>query len=160
MLKTLKLFFPALFPSWNFFDTIAPSPRIEYAVFKSDNNNSNDNNSMLWLPFRPRPKNVPFLTMLKRILWNPRWNETLFMVSCSERILAYPDNTQHSEDAILNAIMSDLELEPSFSNTSSSLCIQFRLLTLQRQNTEIIQDYVFHSRIQKIIPNSIEDSKP
>ena len=158
MLKTLKLLFPALFPSWNFFDTIAPSPRIEYAVFSSDNIDSNDKSFMHWHAFRPHPKHVPFPTMLKRMLWNPRWNETLFMTSCSERILANPDNTQHSEDAILKTIINDLQQEPSFSNTSSTLCIQFRLLTLQRKNTEIIQEHVFQSRRQQITHNDMEDS--
>ena len=35
MLQTLKLLLPALIPSWRFFDTIAPSPRIEFTLLKT-----------------------------------------------------------------------------------------------------------------------------
>ena len=32
MQNALRLLLPALIPSWRFFDVIAPSPRIEYAL--------------------------------------------------------------------------------------------------------------------------------
>lgn len=31
VLAPFKLLLPALIPSWNFFDVIAPAPRVEYA---------------------------------------------------------------------------------------------------------------------------------
>ena len=35
MRNPFKLLLPALIPSWSFFDVIAPSPRIEYALLRS-----------------------------------------------------------------------------------------------------------------------------
>lgn len=44
--------------------------------------------------------------MLRRILWNPEWNKTLFLVNSSERLIAAP--TQHSQQEIRRRIMRDL----------------------------------------------------
>ena len=49
MLHGLKLLLPALIPSWRFFDTIAPSPRIEYALLHDPHA------AAAWREFRPRP---------------------------------------------------------------------------------------------------------
>jgi hypothetical protein len=48
MLQTLKLLLPALIPSWRFFDTIAPSPRIEFTLLKTAQDASG-----AWREFRP-----------------------------------------------------------------------------------------------------------
>jgi hypothetical protein len=97
MIHTLTLLLPALIPSWNFFDVIAASPRIEYRVLESPDATPHD-----WLEFRPRPLHVPFSAMLGRLFWNARWNETLFVVSCAGRLLAKP--TEHSEHEISGAL--------------------------------------------------------
>ncbi|MET0545976.1 MAG: hypothetical protein ABWZ40_06670, partial [Caulobacterales bacterium] len=89
MLKSLKLLLPALLPSWNFFDSIGPSPRIEYALLLTPEDQSPN-----WREFRPRPANLSFAAMLGRVFWNPRWNENLFLVSCAEKIVDAP--TEHS----------------------------------------------------------------
>ena len=100
MLQTLKLLLPALIPSWRFFDTIAPSPRIEFALLKTARDASGR-----WQEFRPRPARLPISTMLKRMFWNPRWNESLFLVSCAERLMESP--TEHSSQEILARIEAD-----------------------------------------------------
>lgn len=151
ILNTLKLLLPALIPSWNFFDVIAPSPRIQYALLNTENEMS-----LEWLEFRPRPMRLSVKQILHRIFWNPRWNETLFMISCAERIMENPENCLHSENEILNRIISDLIEENPPNHTITATHLQFRLLTLQRQNSELIQDIVFHSRIQKLPDMSLQ----
>ena len=101
MLRTLKLLLPALIPSWRFFDVIAASPRVEYALLGSSGDVARD-----WLEFRPRPDRIPFPVMLGRLFWNARWNESLFVISCAERLLAEP--TAHSQDEIFRRIAADL----------------------------------------------------
>ena len=81
MLRPLALLLPALIPSWRFFDVIAPSPRIEFAMLTSPDS------AAVWQAFRPRPARVALSTMLGRLFWNPRWNESLFLVSCAERLV-------------------------------------------------------------------------
>ncbi len=94
MLHTLKLLLPALLPSWNFFDVIAASPRIQFCLLTKENEPPPE-----WHEFRPRPEKLTLIQMLKRILWNPQWNESLFMVSCAERIIEHSSQlaSQHSE---------------------------------------------------------------
>ena len=151
ILKALKLLLPALIPSWNFFDVIAPSPRIQYALLNTENEIQ-----LEWLEFRPRPMRLNVIQILHRIFWNPRWNETLYMVSCAERIMENSANCLHSENEILNRISSDLIEENPPNHTISETHLQFRLLTLQRQDSELIQEVIFHSRIQKLPDMSLQ----
>ncbi|MFT4253889.1 MAG: hypothetical protein QM608_15565 [Caulobacter sp.] len=99
MLQPLKLLLPALIPSWNFFDVIAPSPRIEYALLASPEAEPD------WREFRPRPARMSPAVMLRRLFWNPQGNEALFLVSCAERLVDQP--TAHSEDEIFRRIAAD-----------------------------------------------------
>jgi hypothetical protein len=101
MLHILKLLLPALIPSWNFFDVIAASPRIEYAQLQSL-----DETAIEWRAFQPRPDRVSFTAMLASLVWNARWNEALYVVSCAERLMAEP--TAHSEDEIFRRIAAHL----------------------------------------------------
>ena len=146
----LKLLLPALLPSWNFFDVIAPSPRIEFTLLHSENEPP-----LQWQEFRPRPTQLTFSQMLARMLWNPRWNETLFIVSCAERIMesaAQNNPDSHSENEILNRIINDIVCHKLFTENNKTQAtttthLQFRLLVIQREGIELTQDVVFQSRI-------------
>lgn len=144
MLNTLKLLLPALLPSWRFFDFIAPSPRIQFTVL-----DSLDDVPTNWTLFRPRPASLSFAQMLRRMVWNPWWNESLFMVSCAERIVE--QSSQHSEDEILKRIQHDLD-PSSVSASHEGRYLQFRLLMIQRVDDELVEEVVFHSRIQPFDP--------
>ncbi|NOZ54431.1 MAG: hypothetical protein GXP08_15080 [Gammaproteobacteria bacterium] len=142
MLRTLKLLLPALFPSWRFFDTIAPSPRVQFALLNAKNEASRH-----WHEFRPRPARLSLIQTLGRMLWNPAWNESLFLVSCAERLMEQP--TQHSEDEILKRIMDELKGDTSKPREAATH-LQFRLLLVYRQGTQLQQKVTFHSRIQAL----------
>jgi len=144
LLQTIKLLLPALIPSWDFFESIAPSPRIQYSLLNSASQTNKD-----WQEFRPRPQSVSFTKMLKRMLWNPRWNESLFLVSCAERIVGNSSSELilHSEQEILKRIKNDL-LQKHQPLTATHL--QFRLVFVQRQDKELKEDVAFISRIQTI----------
>lgn len=133
MPNPLKLLLPALIPSWNFFDVIAPSPRLEYALLRSIGDASGD-----WRAFRPRPERVPPLTLLMRLVWNPRWNETLFLVSCAERLTDEP--TPHSEDEIFKRVAADLARDPE-DPARPWLC--FRLVFVSRENDALVSEVLF-----------------
>ncbi|MBL1274556.1 MAG: hypothetical protein COB30_000550 [Ectothiorhodospiraceae bacterium] len=142
MLNTIKRLLPALLPSWRFFDFIVASPRIQFSLLKTENETSRQ-----WQEFRPRPTQLSFAAMIKRLLWNPEWNESLFMVSCAERLLDQP--TQHSEDEILKRIQHDIT--KNHSDTSAiheASHLQFRILLINRKGTELLQEIAFTSRIQ------------
>lgn len=138
MLKILKLLLPALIPSWNFFDIIAPSPRIEFTLLDTSREAPTQ-----WQEFRPRPAHISLTTMLKRLFWNPWWNENLFLVSCAERLMANPTEQSHQE--IANAIQADLN-QSSFDLSSKSY-FQFRLIFVSRHGTKLETQVVYFSPV-------------
>jgi hypothetical protein len=79
----LALILPVLFPSWRFFSRIDASPRIEYAFLQNEYCEP-----LQWHALRPLPARLTFFTGLSRLLWNPQWNETLYMNSCAEHLFA------------------------------------------------------------------------
>lgn len=84
MVNLLALILPVIVPSWRFFDDIRPSPRIEVRWVGGDEG--------AWQEHRPRPVHLPYLARLGRLFWNPEWNETLFLVSLSERMVTDPSS--------------------------------------------------------------------
>lgn len=85
----LRLLLPALIPSWRFFDRVGPSPRVEYVI-----QTAAGDRPPLWREVRPRPARVSLPVMLGRLVWNPGWNEALYLVSCAERLLEHPSEVR------------------------------------------------------------------
>ena len=145
MLQTLKLLLPALIPSWRFFDTIAPSPRIEFTLLSAAQDASGR-----WQEFRPRPARLSISNMLKHLFWNPRWNESLFLVSCAERLMASP--TEHSSQEILTRI--EAELQRKSIDVSATPYLQFRLVFLSREGSQLQRQITFISPIHRHFGNA------
>jgi hypothetical protein len=135
MLKTLSLVLPVLLPSWRFFQTIEPSPRVQWTALSKGGVALGD-----WQEFRPRPVAIPVVQMLCRLFWNARRNDALFVVSCAERIAENP--TPHSINEITRRILDDLEPGTTDSHVSAA---QFRLVFMSRDETGISQDILFLS---------------
>ena len=143
MLNIVKLLLPAIVPSWRFFDEIVPSPRIQYAILASDREPLQE-----WQEFRVRPRHMPFGKMLGRMLWNPRWNESLYLVSCAERLLEQP--TRHSEDEILARVARDPSVASAVEGLPGATFLQFRLMIIRRKGNELVREVVFESRCEDI----------
>lgn len=134
MLRTFSLLLPAIVPSWRFFDVIAPSPRIEVRQPRAP-----EDDGAAWSEFRPRPAQVTPLQMIARLFWNPRWNETLFLVSCAERLIDEP--TDHSRDEIFRRISAEV---------GPDTLVQFRLVFLSRRGDAIEKDVRFVSDARRV----------
>lgn len=137
MLNSFKLLLPALFPSWRFFDTVAPSPRIEFAL-REDSNHLSQN----WQEFRPRIDNLSFGKILRRMFWNPHWNESLFLVSCAERLISNP--TEHSSNEIVSRIRKSLK--NSSVDLEKTPYMKFRLVFLYREDKDVERYIAFTSQ--------------
>lgn len=133
MLRTIQLILPALMPAWNFFDVIAPSPRIEYAFC-----NATGKLKTGWQIFRPRPATLSTLEIMQRLVWNPHWNETLFLNSCAER-LSQGITPDHSAREILTRMKRDL-----LPNTNESH-FKFRLVFVHREHDQLAFEEIFVS---------------
>ena len=133
MLRLISLLLPALIPSWRFFKTVAPSPRVEYRLLRHGV-------ASAWQEDRPRPAHLSIFTMLRRMLWNPEWNEQLFMVSCAERLVEEdsPHCSAHSEQEINRSIA---RLLPMAGETD----LQFRLVFWRRDGAQLVKEVGFES---------------
>ncbi|UWQ51310.1 hypothetical protein [Leisingera caerulea] len=140
MLTLFKLLLPALMPSWRFFKSVDPSPRVEFRMLAGTSGPPTD-----WQEFRPRPQRLSPLAVAGRMLWNARWNESLFLVSCAERLTLAP--TEHSRQEILRRIAADLQraLPPG----ALLPCLQFRLVFLDRgEDGRLVKAVTYQSEPQ------------
>jgi len=136
----LRLLLPALIPSWRFFDTIGPSPRIEFAVVERPHDPVPD-----WQEFRPRPARVSLATMVLRLFWNPRWNESLYLVSCAENLLEGP--SAFSERELLKRVANDDQATSGFGQSAS---LRVRVCVLKREHGSIAREILFASAPRRL----------
>jgi hypothetical protein len=129
VLHLLSLFLPTVIPSWRFFKTVAPSPRIEYRLIEGECFGD-------WQEDRPRPAHLGLGQILRRMLWNPAWNEQLYLVSCAERLIEAP--SQHSVDEINLRVARQLPPGPQ--------TLQFRLVFLSREGMRMVKLVEYESR--------------
>jgi len=80
------------------------------------------------------------------MFWNPRWNETLYIASCADRLLGTPD--PHCQQEILQRIKHDIHTGEI--DSASATQVQFRLLLIKRVNAELITDLIFISRCESL----------
>lgn len=143
MLQTIKLLLPALMPSWRFFAVIAPSPRIEITLLKSVQDAPDD-----WQEFRPRPAHLSIGSMIKRMFFNARRNEALFLTSLAERLSSTP--TEHSSQEILKRIRVEL-VRHSFDSfdPAATPYLQFRLAFVHREGEQLQKHVTFVSPVHR-----------
>jgi hypothetical protein len=135
MWNWVPLVLPVLVPSWRFFKTIEPSPRVQWSLLSE-----HDDTAVSWHDFRPRAEHVSWLEMVRRLFWNPAWNEALFLVSCAERIQQYP--TPHSINEIQKRISRETE---RMQIDATRRRLQFRLVFVHRGDTVLLEEVVFLS---------------
>lgn len=135
MLKTLSLILPVIVPSWRFFKTIEPSPRVQWTLISAG-----DTAPAVWREFQPRPATVAPFRMVLRLFWNPDRNDELFVVSCAERIQQQP--TDHSIAEIRRRIQHNIQ---TMRIDAADSHFQFRLVFVHREQTSLVQEVVFLS---------------
>ena len=134
---------PVLIPSWRFFDFIAPSPRIEFAVIAQL-----DDPTTRWQEFRPRPVQLPVAAMLRRLLWNPIWNESLFIVSCAEKLLDEPSIRREVE--LLTRIAATVARGETGDKVTGATYLRFRIVVLKREDEQISRRVGFVSSARRL----------
>lgn len=132
-------------PSWRFFAVIAASPRIELTLLKNPQDVPDS-----WQEFHPRPAHLSITSMLKRMFYNPVWNETLFVVRCAE--LYSMDATEHSIREILIRIKA--ELERNSLDLAATPYLQFRLVFVHREGAQLQKQVTYISPVHR----SFEDT--
>ena len=134
----LNLVLPVVFPSWRFFSSIGPSPRIEIG-FVNDHIAEPDN----WLPFRPLPQKISFIPRVWRLLHNPRWNEGLYINSCAEYLFKGASVFYEQEIGMRLICAVASGERPSGENVKG---LVYRIRALEFVNGELCDQVVFVSR--------------
>lgn len=132
----LKLLLPVVVPSWRFFDFISASPRVEFRASTGDQLPDE------WRLLSCRPERLSWVQYLRALIWNPRWNDELFLVSCAERLLDKP--TPHSEAEISTRILRYLHSE-SGDQQGDHFHYQFRIMLVSRVDKAIHQQQAYLS---------------
>ncbi|MBX9606187.1 MAG: hypothetical protein K2Y51_08175 [Gammaproteobacteria bacterium] len=126
---------PALMPSWRFFDAIGPSPRVDYAWVEADATPTT------WHEFRPRPARVGVAHMFARLFWNPRVNETLYIVRSAERVVE--GDTDFPARELRWRLLLALGRGELVARTASALC--FRVRAVYRDDGAFHDEVVYVS---------------
>ena len=137
MIDVLKLLLPALFPSWRFFDVIAPSPRVEIA-FMADPSAVPPEGSVAWRLCRPTRPRIGIADYVVSFFWNARWNETLYLATCAERLMQNP--SEHSAREIVRRLRRDLA-----GDAFLPAYFHFRLVFVSREDAHLRRDVAYVS---------------
>lgn len=137
MVNVFTLLLPCLFPSWAFFETIEPSPRLQWRVLEGAGETA-----PAWTPYRPRPARVSAKDMAIRLFWNPRRNDDLYLVSLAERVVLAP--TPHSIDSIFDRI-AVLAAQSDEAPSGTTRYLQFRLLFVHKEGPAWVQQEAYVS---------------
>ena len=144
MLHALKLLMPALFPSWRFFDVIAPSPRIEVAMVDTPALGEPDEDA--WRTCRPTPARLGPMDRIVSLFWNPQWNETLYLATCAERLMQGAG--EHPGREIRRRLRRDLASQRDESQATEeprAAYFRFRLVFVSRQGERLRRDVAYVS---------------
>lgn len=139
---TLQLILPVFFPSWRFFSGIDPSPRVQYALLASETENPT-----VWQAFRPLQHRMSIWQAIQRLFWNPKWNETLYINSCAERLFdGYSSMREHE---IMRRILAAIN-KGEIQLKDNDRFIVFRILALAHEGQEVIETLVFVSKPESL----------
>ena len=70
---------------------------------------------------------------MRRLFWNPQWNENLYLVSLSERLTLQP--TEHSQNEIKALLSRTIAMEePDIDQ------LQFRLVFVRREGENLVEE--------------------
>lgn len=138
----LRLLLPAIIPSWRFFDAVTASPRLDYAVLATA-----DDEDGQWQQFRPRMAVLSAGAMLRRMVWNPEWNENLFLVSLAERLMSAASSAEtvaHSQRELLLRVARHLDRH-KVSDPDAWLQIRLRYVSREGAGEQVSSEIVFLS---------------
>lgn len=127
--RTISLLMPVLFPSWRFFMTVGPSPRIEFRK-----------KGGVWAESHPKPAHLSLGQMVVRMVWNHERNTQLYMVALAERLVAAPSD--HSRDELMRLVAE--------RHGDKAKVLEFRLVFVMREGDTLIREVIYESEPFKV----------
>jgi hypothetical protein len=119
----LKLLLPILFPSWRFFSSIGPSPRIDVGFIPEENAEP-----LEWIALNQLPKKISFADTVTRLFYNPEWNAQLHLNTCAEHLIE--NHLEFYEQEINRQLLAAIA-KHKITVPSNNTHIKFRIRTLE-----------------------------
>lgn len=146
----LRLLLPIIFPSWRFFSSIGPSPRIELGFSASAGQLP-----LEWQRFRPLPRSLPWWNYLLRLVYNSRWNELLFINTCAERLFEGEVNERFYRDEIARRLLVAVDRREIVVPINSRF-LHFRIRAVYSEDAPpnargVVRDEVFESHVYPLL---------
>ncbi|HEY6529905.1 MAG TPA: hypothetical protein VIZ65_14545 [Cellvibrionaceae bacterium] len=133
----LRLILPIFFPSWRFFNSIGPSPRLMVQI-----------DAGAWEEFCAKPVKLNMLKRLGQLFYNPCGNQILFVQSCAARL--FDEQGSDTVEIIFLAIAQAIALgQLQAPNEGSSLCWRVEELNWQTQG-KITASIIYTSDIRSV----------
>lgn len=144
----LRLLLPILFPSWRFFNSIGPSPRLMLQFDESD-----------WMEFCPKPQHINCLQRLSQVFYNPAGNKTLFVQSLAVRLFDEQDSLAITN---INLALAQAILLGTLTPPAGNAQIRWRIEQLNWDTQgKIIASIIYTSITQptaRLLANWAEDT--
>ena len=141
-MRVFFLLLPALIPSWRFFKTVEPSPRVQWTFVRDG--------QRTWKEYYPRPQSISFGRMLRRLIWNPAWNDALYLTSLAERQTIEPSSHSYSE------IDGRVRRRLHECGVASGTTYQFRILFVHRDGPTLRQAVTYEGPIIQMPEASLD----
>jgi len=138
----LQLLLPALVPSWRFFDRIGPAPCVEFAITDGEDDHP------AWQEVRPTPDRLPPADTIVRLFWNPRRNESLYLVSCAERLLDDPSAVRAAE--LVRSVADALRLDGVIGARPGMRWLRVRIVQVTREQDEQVRHVAYVSNARRV----------
>jgi len=133
--KMLKFLLPVIFPSWRFFSSIGPSPRIHIGFLRDENGEPE-----VWQEFRPRPAKISLKSGFWRLLHSPKWNETLYINTCAERL--FEGYSEMREREIMRRILAAIQKGEILVEAAKPY-VTYRISAIMREGQVTTQQITF-----------------
>jgi hypothetical protein len=135
----LKLLLPILFPSWRFFSSIGPSPRIDLGFIADTNTEPQE-----WIPYGVLPQKISFVSQLARLFHNPEWNLQLYLNTCAEHLIEEV-SLFHEQDIGRHILMTIDKHKIKIPDNNTHLRFRIRTLEYENNNNIVQEKLVFIS---------------
>ncbi len=169
--RVARLVLPVLVPSWRFFDSIGPSPRIEYRVWTPgslDVPGAPDDDGTPWTPWALTPETVGVGPMFGRLLFNAARNEALYLLACCERVV--DEGSTHAEQQVASRLAAHVNerrlaahvaahvkegrpaarhVEP-VQDVRAITCLRFRIVEVFREGQRLQRRVAFESAVLRL----------
>ncbi len=142
----LTLLMPIFFPSWRFFSSIGPSPRVDYCLLAAEPGGADSP----WQEYSARVPRLSIGQQLRRLVYNPLWNQQLYLNTCAEQLMESPSEfhaQQIAEIILRRCAITPVAAQDEWIKNSRGIKFRIRALSMEQGEVgEVIEELVFSSQ--------------